>query len=121
MLKSAAFFLGSSFLGCLACYGQVYSASLTGILTDPNQAIIPGASVKIRNVFTSDERQTTTGPTGRYTVSQLLPGTYDLTAEMRGFKVFVNRGLVLLAGQNVEFNVSLQLGHVTQTVQVQGS
>ena len=98
MFNRAKFALGLCVLGSVVCYGQVYTANLTGVVVDPNQAAIPGATVRLKNLATNEERQTTTGPTGRYTLSQLLPGTYDLSAEMRGFKVFVNHDVQLRRG-----------------------
>jgi membrane protein involved in colicin uptake len=68
-----------------AGFGQTFSASVTGIVSDPGQAVIADAQVTIRNVNTNDTRRVTTNSTGRYNFSQLVPGTYELTAEVSGF------------------------------------
>jgi hypothetical protein len=101
-----------------ALFGQGFTASLTGIVTDPNSAAIPGATVKIRNLATSEMRRTTTGGEGRYTFSQLLPGEYEVAAEASGFKALVHKGVVLRANQAGELDLQMQLGEVTQTVEV---
>ena len=73
------------------CPAQVFTANLTGIVADPNQSVMPGVAVRIKNVATNEARQTSTGTEGRYTFSQLLPGTYDVTAEFTGFRSVVQR------------------------------
>ncbi|MDQ6663823.1 MAG: TonB-dependent receptor [Acidobacteriota bacterium] len=100
------------------CIGQTFTASLTGVVTDPKQAGIPGATLKLLNTGTNDTRESTTGTDGRYTFSQLLPGNYELTAEAKGFKIFVQRGMNLRASQSAELNLPMQLGDVTQSVEV---
>jgi len=102
------------------CFGQVFTANVTGLVTDPNQAAIPNAIIKIKNTATNEERRATSNDTGRYSISQLLPGAYELTAEMQGFRSYVQR-VSLTAGQTAELNIGMQLGEVTQTVEIQGS
>ena len=112
-----------TFWGCLTisaglCTAQVFTANLTGLVTDPNQSVMPGVSVRIKNVATNEARQTFTGSEGRYTFSQLLPGSYDVTAESTGFRSLIQRDIALAANQSAELNFSMQVGDVTQTVEV---
>ena len=100
------------------CLGQTFTASLTGVVTDPKQAGIPGATVKVQNTATNEIRATATAADGRYTFSQLLPGPYEITAEAKGFKTFVQRGINLSASQSAELNLPMQLGDVTQSVEI---
>ena len=102
----------------VAGFGQAFTANLTGLVMDPNQSSIPGASVKIRNTTTGESRSATTGSEGRYTFSQLLPGTYEISVEAKGFKTAVQRDVTLLANQSAEVNISMQLGEVSQTIEV---
>src|ERR1700732_745076 len=102
----------------LPSMAQVFTASLSGLVTDPTGAGVPNASVKIRNVETNDVRQTQTGSDGRYTISQLKPGPYEVTIESKGFKRFVQPSLTLVASQAGEFNTSLVIGDASQTVEV---
>jgi hypothetical protein len=101
-----------------ACFGQAFTASLTGVVEDPNQAVVPGATVHLRNQNTNETRQTSTNEVGRYVFSQLLPGPYELRVEAPGFKSFTQTDIVLRANQQAEVNPRLQLGEVTETVQV---
>ncbi len=97
---------------------QVTFASLTGLVTDPGGAVIPGAEVKLTNTDTGEERTAATGETGRFTMSQLKAGSYELTVETEGFKRFVQAGIRLQGAQDAEINAALELGAVTETVEV---
>lgn len=103
------------------CYGQSFAGSITGLVTDPAGAVIPGAIVRIENAATRESRQTTTGGEGRYTFSQLMPGAYELTAEAKGFKKLVQTGIGLRAGQVAEVNLAMALGQLTESVQVEAA
>ena len=102
----------------LTCFGQAFSANLTGVVTDPKGASIPNVSVKITNTATSDVRQTKSSDDGRYTFSQIPPGAYELSSETPGFKTFLQRNVTLVANQSGELNIAMQLGEITQTVEV---
>jgi hypothetical protein len=99
-------------------FSQAFTSSLTGLVTDPSGGAVPNAAVRIKSVATSEERQAATGADGRYTFSQLLPGDYELTAESAGFKAHFQRGITLKASQSAAVDVALQLGEVTQRVEI---
>ncbi len=105
-------------LCAVPCFGQAYSASLTGAVTDPAGAAIPNVAIELKNNATGDVRHTTTGTDGRYVFDQLLPGTYELTATAQGFKAFVQREITLLASRHSSLDIAMQLGGVTQRVEV---
>ncbi len=100
---------------------QTFAAGLTGLVTDPSGASVAGAEVRVRETSTNDERQTTTAAAGRYTFSQLKPGSYEVTVDAPGFKRFLQPQLMLTAGQAGEFNVPLALGSNNQTVEVKST
>lgn len=102
-------------------FAQVFTATLSGVIGDPTGATIPGATVTVRNVDTSDTRRTTSGSDGRYTISQLSPASYEISVEAKGFKRVVERNVALVASQSAEYNVTLTLGETTETVEVQAS
>jgi hypothetical protein len=99
-------------------WAQIFTASLTGMVADPTGGAILDASVRLSNTATGEQRRTRTGADGRYTFSQLLPGRYELTAEAPGFRAFVQRDIVLQAGQAASLDVTLQVGEITQRVEV---
>lgn len=97
---------------------QTFTGTVTGIVTDPNAAAVPGATIRLKNEATGDVRQTTSGADGLYIFSQILPGTYELSVESKGFRRSVQTGAALRVNQTLELNVALQLGEVSQTVEV---
>jgi hypothetical protein len=78
-----------------AAWGQRYSGSLTGLVTDPSGAIIPGANVTLVNVQNGFQYTAKTNATGRYLLRPLPPSTYTLSVTASGFRTFVyySRGL----------------------------
>ena len=105
----------------LPCAGQVFTATLTGVVTDPSGGTVPQAEVNLTNTGTSEKRRVTTAADGRYTFSQVLPGTYELTADTTGFKKYVQQGILLRANDTAELNVTLQVGSTTESVEVSGT
>lgn len=100
------------------CHAQTFSANLTGVVTDPAGAAIPDAVVKLTNTETRDRREASSGPEGRFTFSQLLPGTYELQTEATGFKSFLQRNVTLIAGQSAALTVAMQIGALSQQVEI---
>jgi hypothetical protein len=99
-------------------WGQAFTGTISGVVTDPGQAAIANATIRARNEATNDTRQTTSSADGRFIFSQLPPGTYEISAETAGFRKSVQTGAVLRVNQTLEINFSLQLGEVTQVVEV---
>jgi Carboxypeptidase regulatory-like domain/Putative zinc-finger len=95
-------------------------ASLGGEITDPAGASIPSASVAVTNSLTQVVHRTTTDPAGHYTVDQLDPGTYTLEAEAPGFTPREVSGLSLNPAQQSRKDLTLAVGALAQTVEVQG-
>lgn len=97
---------------------QDLRASISGTVTDPSGAPIPGASVQI----TDTERGVTTtvvsNSAGRYTSGPLVPSHYIVAVETKGFKKFVQTNILLVLSQQAEIDVPLQLGELNQTVTV---
>jgi len=107
--------LALSFPGFAQTVGQV-----TGLVTDPNGSIIVGATVTITNSETNVAHATTTNSAGNYAFPSLNPGLYNLKAEMQGFKGESHGGVELHVEQIARIDFHLQIGSVTQTVEVTG-
>jgi hypothetical protein len=89
---------------------QLAAATLRGVVTDPNGAIIPGAHVKATNVATGATRETTTDNEGLYVLSNLPPGDYELRVEAAGFTAKVSKEPIRLqVGQTVTTNAPLEI------------
>jgi hypothetical protein len=94
-------------------------ASLTGIVTDASGAVIPGATVTIRNAATSAERTVTTDGNGRYLADGFAPGSYSIEAEALGFRPQRVAGVAVGASGQVAENFTLQVGAASQSVTVE--
>jgi hypothetical protein len=103
------------------CNGQSNLASISGLVRDPQGAVIPDASVTATNVATGVPTRTVTDAAGFYSIPNLPVGTYTLTVEHSGFRQYVQQGIVLTTGQSLGLNIGMELGAVTQSVQVRGT
>ncbi len=101
-------------------FSQVVSATLYGTVVDPNQAVIPSAKVSIKNEGTGQSLSTETAGTGEFTFVSVPAGTYTITVEASGFKTRVQSGLELRAGQQQRLTFALEIGQVTETIEVTG-
>ena len=104
--------------GASPAYGQAYSASLTGAVTDPKGGVMPGVPVQLQNQATHDTRVVKTGADGHYMFSELAPGTYTLTVTAPGFKTFVQSGITLEPQIASAIDVAMQIGSSTTTLEV---
>ena len=100
---------------------QVATADVVGTVTDASGAILPGAAVTITNLGTNISQTTTTSSTGDYVFTLLQVGTYSVKVEAKGFKAFVAPNLALSSGDRARLDARLELGDVTQTVEVSGT
>src|SRR5215510_11984941 len=97
---------------------QVNTASLTGLVTDPNRAIMANASVTVKNKATGVTSSTTTDASGYYTFASLPVGVYVMDVEARGFKKAVNENVSLEVGQKARLDFALEIGGITESVRV---
>ena len=93
-------------------------ATITGVVLDATGAAIPGATVKIRNEGTGVEDVLTSNTAGAYNSPLLVLGTYTVTVEQDGFKTFVRPGIILTGGLIYRQDANLQVGDVTERVEV---
>jgi hypothetical protein len=98
--------------------GQTNAGSLSGTVFDQSGAVIADASLTIRQETTSAERVVHTDPRGRYSLHQLIPGPYRITARHDGFQTEVREGLVVTVGQEAVANITLSVGAAADQVSV---
>jgi hypothetical protein len=98
---------------------QVAGATLTGTVTDTQGGAIPNAKVSARNTATGVSTDTTTNAAGLFNIVNLVPGDYDVNVSAPGFSTVVTK-VTLTVGATQALNPSLQVGQVTQEVQVTG-
>jgi hypothetical protein len=102
-------------------WSQNPTFNIEGVVTDAQQATLPGVAVTVANTATGLTRTVTTGENGRFVVRALPPeGQYRVQLELTGFATQVRQNLVFNAGQNVVLNFVMQLSTVQETVTVAG-
>jgi Carboxypeptidase regulatory-like domain len=99
---------------------QTTYGSVAGLVGDPSGAEIGGAEVTLTNTGTAEKRVQQTGPDGLYSFVNLLPGQYRIDVEKPGFKHITRPGIAIEVGQGVRIDLTMQVGEVTQTVEVTG-
>ena len=101
-------------------HGQSDQSRIVGTITDSTGAVVPGATVTVKNDKTDQSRNATTNGEGRYIVTQLLPTTYTVTAEAAGMSPAEYTGVNLQVGQERTLNIALQPAAVNTEVNVSG-
>jgi len=104
----------------MACNGfsQTSNASVGGFVQDSSQAIIPGVTVTATNTATGVVATSISNETGTYNIPSLLPGVYKLTAVLPGFRTQVFNNVQLGQGVVARYNFTMQVGQVSQSVDV---
>ena len=113
------FLLALWILGSSQVHAQT-AATLVGDITDSSGAIAPNVSVTVIHEGTRTERKVQTNEAGQYRVTPLNPGTYTIQVESAGFKKEVRSGVVLEVGAVLEVDFALQVGELTETIEVTG-
>jgi hypothetical protein len=112
--------LATSVIGLSAGTASAQQGQINGVISDSSGGVIPGATVTAIESGTGITRDTVTGANGRYQFPSMRPTTYDIRAELTGFKSVQRTGLTLQANQNLTVNVTLELGELSETVTVAG-
>jgi hypothetical protein len=99
---------------------QMNTGVILGAITDPSGAAIPGAAVTITNEGTQISQKAVTDSAGNYQVPYLIPGMYQVTVEKEGFKMITRTGITLEVDQKARVDMAMQVGAVTQSVEVTG-
>ena len=97
------------------------TSQVGGRITDASGAAVPGVQVSVRGSNTGTERQVRTNDSGLYTVPLLQPGSYDVQVRRQGFKPILQSGITLEVDQRAELNFRLEVGAVTEQVEVRAS
>src|SRR5438477_708365 len=104
----------------LAAFGQAQGTSqINGVVKDPSGAVLPGVEVTATQTSTNVTRQTVSDERGNFILPNLPVGPYKVEAALPGFRTFVQTGIELGVNQNPNLNISLEVGQVSQQVEVQ--
>jgi len=99
-------------------WGQGIFGTLTGVVSDPSNAIVKGAKVTLTDVVSGSVRDTVTNSDGYYTFASVPVGTYNLSVEMQGFETYKANGIALGGSEKRNLNITLVVGSTSQTVEV---
>jgi outer membrane receptor protein involved in Fe transport len=99
-------------------YAQVAGATLTGTVKDSSGAVIPNAQVSITDLATSVSRGVSSNAAGLYIAPNLSPGNYEVRVTSTGFRTQVERGITLTVGAQQQLDITMQLGQISQTVEI---
>lgn len=102
----------------LACGQARTEGQLTGIVLDPSGAAVPGATLTVSQPTTGFTTTVTSSASGQYTVADLQPGTYQLTASAKGFSDVVEKDVVIAAARITDLKVQMKIGASSETVEV---
>lgn len=101
-------------------FGQVERGTISGTVTDSSGASIVGAEITVSNPATGFEFKTLTSNEGQFVAANLIPGTYRAVASHAGFKTVSRGDLIVRPSQRLTVDLVLEVGEVTQTVEVTG-
>jgi hypothetical protein len=96
------------------------TGQINGVVADNSGGVVPGVTVFAVESGTGISRDTVSGANGRYSFLSLRPTTYEIRAELAGFRTVRQTAVVLQANQNLTLNITLELGELSETVTVAG-
>ncbi len=94
------------------------TGTITGFVTDPTQAMVPGVTITVTDLATGLHRSTVTNESGVYVVPALPAGTYQVKATISGFKTYIQSGVIVNAESRVTVSIKLEVGQVVESVSV---
>jgi hypothetical protein len=105
-------------LACVGVYAQG-SSEVTGVVTDPTGAAVPGASIVLTDQATGADHATVSGSTGLYDIAALIPSNYTLKVTAKGFEAFVQKDIAVSVSATFRVDVKLTVGSEATTVTVE--
>jgi hypothetical protein len=117
-LMPAAFALFTLFFFGVIASAQQYAGSVAGTVTDPSGAVVPNAQLRLVDEQKGFSFSGVTDSKGGYVIRGVPPGTYKLSVEAQGFRGETQSGIKLDVSQNITVNFALQVGAVTQNVEI---
>ena len=114
-------FAAMSLLAATALVQGQGVSTISGSVTDPSGAVVPGARIVATEVDTSLTRETASSPNGYYTLSGLRPTRYNLSASAAGFRQVSQTGLLVAANDTITINLKLEVGTASETVNVEAN
>jgi hypothetical protein len=114
-------FIGTMLIGIAAVHAQSSTATLSGIVLDPNDAVVNDATVTVVSIGKKLRRQVTTDREGRFVVPLLPPDRYSATIQRQGFAVVEIKDLILNVNAQRSVRIHLKVGQISESVTVEGA
>ncbi|HEY8549884.1 MAG TPA: carboxypeptidase-like regulatory domain-containing protein, partial [Vicinamibacterales bacterium] len=121
LILSGWLLLALVLMGARPAAAQAVTGTLTGMVTDSTGAVLPGVTVTIVNAGTGFTRTMVTNAGGEYTAPSIPTGTYNITAELSGFKSVTLSNVTVGVDQRVRMDISLEVGQMTESVEIAAS
>src|SRR5258708_6696505 len=103
-----------------AVCARAQNAEVAGLVRDPSSAVVPNATLTIRNLATGYERKTQGNDAGAYSFPALPSASYRIEVSKAGFQTLVRNGLALAVGERAQVDFALKIGATAETVTVTG-
>ena len=120
VLRQRALLTAIVLIACGSAWAQT-TGTLLGVVSDPNGAVIPSATVRVTNTDTGFTANVVSNSEGSYLIPLLPIGHYSIVVEAGGFRTFKESGVVVPVAQNIRVDAKLEIGQVAQTVTVAGN
>jgi len=92
--------------------------TITGTVTDPAGAVVPGAAVQVKNIETGAQYEVATTGTGNFTIVQVPAGNYQMSVASAGFRTYLRKGITVIVAQTLRLDVPLEVGATSDAVTV---
>jgi hypothetical protein len=106
-------------LAAVGICAQTPTATLSGVVRDERKGVIPKATVKVTHIETGKSRAISTDTAGRYSFTNLEPGSYELRVEASGYKVTLQSGLTLTVGGALVADTTMSVGAISEQVTIE--
>lgn len=117
-IKTAVLLISLLVGASVSTLAQDFRGSIAGRVTEASGSAVVGAQVTVTNKATNTSNTVTTNDTGEYQVFYLIPGTYAVVVEAKGFKKSVRQNIEVRVGDRLELDLALEVGAVTETVNI---
>lgn len=117
-ITRAVSLLSIAFILSVSMFSQSNTGTITGVVTDPNGAVVPNATVTVTNQGTNEKRVVQTDNDGRYEIPSISTGIYSVEASASGFQAATVKDLRLAVGERARANIEIAAGNVSAVVTV---
>lgn len=99
-------------------YGQTLRGRIEGTIKDPQGQVVPNTAISVKNTLTGESLTASSNNDGAFSVSEVKPGTYTITAELKGFKKSLVEGVVVQVGTVSSVIIQLEIGAISEEITV---